>query len=80
MMTLTNSWFIFGAGILVGVLAARFLLGHPTGRSVVKRAIKVGLGLGEWLATQMETLREDVSDLVAEAQAERRTGAAAGTH
>lgn len=67
-----NRWLIFAAGILVGVVAARFLLQNPKGRRVAKRVIKAGLATGGWLATQIQTLREDVSDLVAEAREERQ--------
>lgn len=70
-------WLIFGAGVLVGVVAARYLLERPEGRRAAKRVIKGGLAVGDWVATQVATLREDLTDLVAEAKEERSHAAPA---
>lgn len=74
-----NRWLIFGAGIVVGVVAARYFLQRPQGRKAAKQVIGAGFAVADWFATQFESLREDLSDLVAEAREERthRTSAAA---
>ncbi|MBI2894028.1 MAG: hypothetical protein HYY06_10785 [Deltaproteobacteria bacterium] len=72
-----NRWLFFGAGILVGVVAARYLLQRPQGRRAAKRVISAGFAVGDWVATQVESLREDLSDLVAEAREERTRAASA---
>lgn len=75
---MANRWLVFGAGVVVGLVAARYLLGQPEGRRVAKRVIKGGFALGEWVSAQAETLREDLADLVAEAREERRRAAVTG--
>lgn len=61
-------WFLIGAatGVAVGVA-----LHHPRSRALLKRAIKSGLDLFDSVAERYEVLKEDVADLVAEAQHER---------
>lgn len=75
-----NRWLIFGAGIVVGVVAARYFLQRPQGRQAAKRAISAGFAAVDWFATQFESLREDLSDLVAEAREERTRQAPAAAN
>lgn len=69
----SNPWWTFGAGVLAGIVGPRFLLGQPQGRKAVKTVIKGGLAVYDWVAAQVETLREDVADLAAEARMEQAT-------
>jgi hypothetical protein len=58
---------IFGAGILVGVGAARFAR-SKLGRKAVVAAVSKGLQLKECVAELSERTKETVSDVIAEAK------------
>ena len=66
-----NPWVTFGAGLLSGIIGPRFLLGQPQGRQAVKTLIRGGFAVYDWAIAQVETLREDVADLAAEARLEQ---------
>lgn len=70
---MANRWVWFGAGVLVGLFAARYFLENPTGRQISKGLLKGALSFQDWLGSQWEKLREDVEDLVAEVRSELRT-------
>jgi len=65
-----SSWMTFGAGVLVGTVGPACLLGGKAGRRVLVEALKGSLRAYDWAVARVETVREDVSDLVAEARHE----------
>lgn len=71
-----NRRFWFVAGIAAGLFGARALQGGGA-REIAKGILKTGLAIQDWLAVQGDLLRDDVSDLYAEAVAERRSTRAA---
>lgn len=74
-----NPWVMLGAGIVLGAVGPRSLMEQPMGRRALKTVIKGGYSVYEWASTQIEKVREDVSDLVAEAVHEQAQSGGSAT-
>lgn len=62
-------WSVFTAGMLIGAAGTK-LLSFPGVRRAAKGFIKQGLAFRDWAQNAMVTTREDLEDLVEEAEAE----------